>query len=251
MMLSTQHVFCVFILIPIPTQPYGLQLLYRLFLFCNKICSVSIFVILFFRSGYTFHISETVDKFMHLRGSGGVVAVLVLIGEVVRLRRLCGVHLLHLGERFAHPPEGHRHLILRTLRLTVGPYQAVKVVVSVSVVERTAEFCLAAIAIVITIVVITSGLRRVYGIGNTQDIVHSIVLVLVFHHSPTVRRKVHRLQTFTLFVVGVGCFRAVAELGVDGMAVLVITYPVNNNAFMPLFIARKANYLSCCMVGTT
>gem|GEM_PF-2723742 len=64
MMFSTQHVFCVFILIPIPTQPYGLQLLYRLFLFCNKICSVSIFVILFFRSGYTFHISETVDKFM-------------------------------------------------------------------------------------------------------------------------------------------------------------------------------------------
>ena len=67
----------------------------------------------------------------NLRGSRGVVAVLVLIGEVVRLRRLCGVNLLHLGERFAHPSEGHRHLILRTLRLTVGPYQAVKVVVSV------------------------------------------------------------------------------------------------------------------------
>ena len=67
----------------------------------------------------------------YLRGCRGVVAVLVLIGEVVRLRRLCGVNLLHLGERFAHPSEGHRHLILRTLRLTVGPYQAVKVVVSV------------------------------------------------------------------------------------------------------------------------
>ena len=179
----------------------------------------------------------------NLRGSGGVVAVLVLIGEVVRLRRLCGVHLLHLGERFAHPSEGHRHLILRTLRLTVRLYQAVKVVVGVSVVESTAEFRLVVIAIVITI-----SLRRVYGIGNTQDIVHSIVLVLVFHHSPTVRRKVHRLQTFTLLVVGVGCLRAVAQLGIDGMPVLVITYPVNNNALMPLFIARKANYLPCCIV---
>ena len=184
----------------------------------------------------------------NLRGSGGVVAVLVLIGEVVRLRRLCGVHLLHLGEWFAHPSEGHRHLILRTLRLTVRLYQAVKVVVGVSVVESTAEFRLVVIAIVITIVVITISLRRVYGIGNTQDIVHSIVLVLVFHHSPTVRRKVHRLQTFTLLVVGVGCLRAVAQLGIDGMPVLVITYPVNNNALMPLFIARKANYLPCCIV---
>ena len=184
----------------------------------------------------------------NLRGSGGVVAVLVLIGEVVRLRRLCGVHLLHLGERFAHPSEGHRHLILRTLHLTVRLYQAVKVVVGVSVVESTAEFRLVVITIVITIVITTISLRRVYGIGNTQDIVHSIVLVLVFHHSPTVRRKVHRLQTFTLLVVGVGCLRAVAQLGIDGMPVLVITYPVNNNALMPLFIARKANYLPCCIV---
>ena len=111
----------------------------------------------------------------NLRGSGGVVAVLVLISKVVRLRRLCGFHLLYLGERFAHPPEGHRHLILRPLRLTIGLYQAVKVVVGVSVVESTAEFRFVVIAIVITIVVVTSGLRRVYGIGNTQDIVHSIV----------------------------------------------------------------------------
>ena len=176
----------------------------------------------------------------YLRGSRGVVAVLVLIREVVRLRRLCGAHLLHLGERFAHPPEGHRHLILRTLRLTVGPYQAVKVVVGISVVESTVEFCLAAIAI--------RGLRRVYSIDNTQDIVHSIVSVLVFHHSPSVRRKVHRLQTFTLLVVGVGCLRAVAQLGIDGMPVLVVTYPVNNNALTPLFIARKANYLPCRIV---
>ena len=94
----------------------------------------------------------------NLHGCRGVVAVLVLIGEVVRLRRLCGVHLLHLGERFTHPSEGHRHFILRPFRLTIGPYQAVKVVVGISVVESTAEFRLAAIAI--------SGLRWVYGIDN-------------------------------------------------------------------------------------
>ena len=43
----------------------------------------------------------------NLRGSRGMIAVLVLIGEVVRLRRLCGVYLLHLGERLAHPSERH------------------------------------------------------------------------------------------------------------------------------------------------
>ena len=94
----------------------------------------------------------------YLRGSGGVVAVLVLIGEVVRLRGLCGVHLLHLGERFAHPSEGHRHLILRTLRHSVCLYQRVKVVVGISVVESATEFRLIAIAII--------GLCRVYGIDN-------------------------------------------------------------------------------------
>ena len=108
----------------------------------------------------------------YLRGCRGVVAVFVLIREVVRLCCLCGVNLLHLGERFAHPSEGHRHLILRTLRLTIGPYQAVKIVIGISVVESTAEFRLAVIAIVITIVVITivvitiSGLCRVYSIDN-------------------------------------------------------------------------------------
>ena len=98
----------------------------------------------------------------YLRGSGGMVAVLVLIGEVVRLRSLCGVHLLHLGERFAHPSKGHRHLILRPLRLTVGLYQTVKVVVGIGVIESTAEFRLAVIAIV----VITIDLCRVYSIDN-------------------------------------------------------------------------------------
>ena len=108
----------------------------------------------------------------YLRGSRGVAAVLVLIGKVVRLRGLCVVHLLHLGERFAHPPEGHRHFILHPLRHSVCLYQTVKVVVDIGVVESATEFRLAVIAIVITIVVITivvitiSGLCRVYSIDN-------------------------------------------------------------------------------------
>ena len=96
----------------------------------------------------------------YLRRSGGMIAVLILIREVVRLRRLCGVHLLHLGERFAHPSEGHRHLILSTLRLTVRLYQTVKVVVSIGVVKDTTEFYFVVIAIV-------NILCRVYGVGNT------------------------------------------------------------------------------------
>ena len=89
--------------------------------------------------------------------------------------------------------------------------------------------------------------RWVGGIRNTEDIVHSIITIPVFHHSLTVRCKVHRLQTFTLLVVGIGCLRAITELRIDRMTLLVVTYPVNNNALMSLFIARKANYLPCRM----
>ena len=89
--------------------------------------------------------------------------------------------------------------------------------------------------------------RWVGGIRNTEDIVHSIILVPVFHHSLTIRCKVHHLQTFTLLVVGIGCLRAITELRIDRMTLFVVTYPVNNNALTSLFIARKANYLPCRM----
>ena len=90
--------------------------------------------------------------------------------------------------------------------------------------------------------------RWVGGIRNTEDIVHSIILVPVFHHSLTIRCKVHHLQTFTLLVVGIGCLRAITELRIDRMTLLVVTYPINNNALTSLFIARKTLNLSCSIV---
>ena len=52
-------------------------------------------------------------------------------------------------------------------------------------------------------------------IRNTEDIIHSIIVIPVFHHSLTVRCKVHHLQTFTLLVVGIGSLRAITEFRID------------------------------------
>ncbi|MBF1416673.1 MAG: hypothetical protein HXN31_03545 [Prevotella histicola] len=89
--------------------------------------------------------------------------------------------------------------------------------------------------------------RWVGSIRNTEDIIHSIITISVFHHSLTVRCKVHHLQTFTLLVVGIGSLRAITEFRIDRMTLFVVTYPINNNALTALFIARKANYLPCRM----
>ena len=78
-------------------------------------------------------------------------------------------------------------------------------------------------------------------IRDTEDIVHSIILVPVLHHSLTIRCKVHHLQTFTLLVVGIGCLRAITELRIDRMILLVVTYPVNNNALTSLFTKSRPN----------
>ena len=86
------------------------------------------------------------------------------------------------------------------------------------------------------------------GIRNTKDIIHSIILVPVLHDSLTVRCKVHHLQTFTLFVVGIDSLRAVTELRIDRMTLLIVTYPVNYNALTSLFIARHALHLSSRIV---
>ena len=82
---------------------------------------------------------------------------------------------------------------------------------------------------------------------NTEDIIHSIILVPVLHHSLTIRCKVHHLQTFTLLVICIGSLRAITKFCIDRMTLLIVTYPVNNNALSSLFIARKANYLPCRM----
>ena len=86
------------------------------------------------------------------------------------------------------------------------------------------------------------------GIRNSEDIIHSIILVPVLHHSLTIRCKVHHLQTFTLLVICIGGLRAVTELRIDRMTLLVVTYPVNNNALTSLFIARHTLHLSGSIV---
>ena len=85
--------------------------------------------------------------------------------------------------------------------------------------------------------------RWVGSIRDTEDIVHSIITIPVLHHSLTIRCKVHHLQTFTLLVICIGCLRAITELRIDRMTLLIVTYPVNNNALTSLFIARQA--LNC------
>ena len=86
--------------------------------------------------------------------------------------------------------------------------------------------------------------RWVGSIRDTEDIIHSIITIPVFHHSLTVRCKVHRLQTFTLLVVCIGSLRAITEFRVDSMTLFVVTYSINNNALTSLFIARQALHLS-------
>ena len=81
--------------------------------------------------------------------------------------------------------------------------------------------------------------RWVGGICDTEDIIHSIILISVLHHSLTVRCKVHHLQTFTLLVICIGCLRAITKFCIDRMTLLIVTYPANNNALTSLFIARQ------------
>ena len=84
-------------------------------------------------------------------------------------------------------------------------------------------------------------------ICDTEDIIHSIIAIPVFHHSLTICCKLHHLQTFTLLVICIGSLRAITKFCIDRMTLLIVTYPVNNNALSSLFIARKANYLPCRM----
>ena len=89
-----------------------------------------------------------------LRRGSRMAVVLIPVCEVVRLCRSCGIHLLHLGKRFAHASEGHRHLIRCTLCLAACRYQTVQFVIGIGMAEGTAQLGLAA------------SLRRVYGIGD-------------------------------------------------------------------------------------
>ena len=157
-----------------------------------------------------------------LRWSCRMAVVLIPVCEIVRLCRSCGIHLLHLGKRLAHASEGHRHLIRCTLCLAACRYQTVLFVIGIGMAEGTAQLGLA------------SSLRRVYGIGDAQDVVHCIIPVLIGHDRRTGSRKVHHLQAFTLSVIGVGGLRSVAQAGIDGMSFLVIAHLFHDGFLLSL-----------------
>ena len=73
-------------------------------------------------------------------------------------------------------------------------------------------------------------------IRDTEDIIHSIILVPVFHHSLTVRCKVHHLQTFTLLIVGIGSLRTITEFRIDRMTLLVVKNLINNITIKYVFL---------------
>ena len=128
----------------------------------------------------------------------------------------------------------NNHIIRCTLCLTAGMNKAVQFVILVRMRTPSSQLRLVEFR------------QRCWvgGIRNTEDIIHSIILIHVLHHSLTIRCKVHRLQTFTLLVVCIGSLRAITEFRIDRMTLLVVTYPVNNNALTSLFIARQALNLS-------
>jgi hypothetical protein len=159
-----------------------------------------------------------------LRWSCRMAVVLIPVCEIVRLCRSCGIHLLHLGKRLAHASEGHRHLIRCTLCLAACRYQTVQFVIGIGMAEGTAQLGLAA------------SLRRVYDIGDAQDVVHCIIPVLIGHDRRTGSRKVHHLQTFTLLVICIGSLRAITEFRIDRMTLLDVTNLINNITIKYVFL---------------
>ena len=51
-----------------------------------------------------------------------------------------------------------------------------------------------------------------------------------------------------VLVVGMDSFRIIVKIYVDCLTILIVTYPVNNNALTSLFIARKTLNLSSSIV---
>ena len=73
-------------------------------------------------------------------------------------------------------------------------------------------------------------------ICDTEDIIHSIITISVFHHSLTIRCKVHHLQTFTLLVVSVGRLRAITKFRIDRMTLFFVTNLINNITIKYVFL---------------
>ena len=160
--------------------------------------------------------------------------VLILVGEVIALCRGSGVHLLHFRQWLTHQTEGHCHIIRCALRLARGMNQAVQLVTLVGV--RTCPSQL-------RLVKLRQSLR-VGDVGDAEDVVYRIIAVLVLHQRAAAACKCHVLQPLTLLVVSVGSLGAVAELLIDGMAVLIVAYLCHDNAFLICFVACQTLHLS-------
>ena len=130
----------------------------------------------------------------YLRWSRWMVTVLIFISKVIRLSSCCWVHFLYLCQRFTHPCERHNHIIRCTLSLTVCMNKAVQLIILIRMRTPSSQLRL----------VEFRQRRWVGSIRDTEDIVHSIILVPVLLHSLIIRCKVHHLQTFTLFIPSIG-----------------------------------------------
>ena len=73
-------------------------------------------------------------------------------------------------------------------------------------------------------------------IRNTEDIIHSIIMISIFHDSLTIRSKVHHLQTFTLLVICIGSLRSITEFRIDRMTLLDVTNLINNITMKYVFL---------------
>ena len=87
--------------------------------------------------------------------------------------------------------------------------------------------------------ILLSQALRVGSVRDAKDIVHQVVLVFILHDGIPCRSERHLLQALTLLVVCVAAFRAVAELGVNGMSVFVINHFRYNNALPTMFITPQ------------
>ena len=80
---------------------------------------------------------------------------------------------------------------------------------------------------------------------NTSNL---IIVTKYKDGSPHIFCKLPIVWTAIRGVIGWSCLRAVTKFRIDRMPLLVVTYPVNNNALTSLFIARKTLNLSCSIV---
>lgn len=86
------------------------------------------------------------------------------------------------------------------------------------------------------------------GVGDAEDVIYGIIAVLVLHQRITASRKRHVLHPLALLVVSIGGLRAVSELLIDGMSVLVVAYLCHDGTLLALLAACQTLHLSGTVV---